>query len=1056
MKKNKKAMKKILSLVLAIVMICGILPLQAAEAKADEGWTIVDNADSEIKYSGNWVLNDESAAYLGTNKIANDPNAYAEFTFTGTAFRWYGQKDSNFGNGKIYVDGSYVGLVNAGSEVGYKKMYCEVTGLENKEHTIRMQPAGPLVNKQNWVEIDYVEYSTDDAHSEVTATAITLDSESLNLKIGGEKTVSAFATNGNKFVGGAYEAKSSDEAVVKVSVNANEIKVEALAAGEAVVTISMGSVKKELPVKVSDGSLPPKRLEISNEKPLLIVPVYCQVYNAVETEMQWGDTLVGRWESIPEDIKPYAVMQIHPGRAGNNVRAFYEQQLKIADEHDIPVMLITAEGGNVNISDTNWLQAQYDKYDVLKGFIIAENYWTNYKRVAAAVGSHMKVAAENGGYVIWYEQGTNVLKEVLEVEAFRESLELYGDNFAFTWKNTPAHMNVCAGTASYIQGLWLNDTIEQWGGLMDTWKWWNMGNSSLFGPNYGTRYSGRGEECRAVVMEPEAALCMEMMSIYGNGGCIYSFEHPAYTYGSYDGVTPAFKAILDTYRYIIDNPAPSKEEIMEDTQVLIHGNIDNQFHNGVTSNDQRFSAYITGRYGLLPAIPAGVEVSEELEEKVIALSSIPSNKDDKIAYFNNIYEETYTGDAFAQEVDGTWILYNSKMNEDVDQSAKVSVGGQSVEVDMTPHTMTTMEREENVIHGYLNNYRVDKSDLWEGYEIGKTTMWNADINYFMQDWITDEYSVNPNDGENTFRDTIYTLTDLKGEPVITIDACEDMEDNYAEPEVVYEADNGTAVITIPANGYFNFTIELASDADKLELQTQIEEASELDETLYTEDTWNAFAEALEKAISVEEDEKASQKEVDDACAALKEAMDGLKEKFVNPFEDVAEGKWYYDAVLWGAENKVVNGLSETLFGPSESCTRGQIVTFIWRTMGQPQAKNPKHSFTDIEEGKYYYDAVVWAVEEGIVNGLTEERFGPNETCTRAQMATFLYRHAEEPAVQGENPFNDLTEGKWYYNAAIWASEQEVVNGYEGGFFAPNDLITRAQTITMLHRYFTDK
>ena len=173
-----------------------------------------------------------------------------------------------------------------------------------------------------------------------------------------------------------------------------------------------------------------------------------------------------------------------------------------------------------------------------------------------------------------------------------------------------------------------------------------------------------------------------------------------------------------------------------------------------------------------------------------------------------------------------------------------------------------------------------------------------------------------------------------------------------------------------------------------------------------------------------------------------------------PFTDVALGKWYYEPVAWGFSNGVVSGLTTTQFGPKASCTRGQIVTFIWRAEGKPVPKNRNHNFTDVEEGKYYYDAMLWAFEEGIVNGYTDTTFAPNATCTRAQMATFLYRHAGNPTVGTANcPFTDIAPGKWYYNAAIWASDEGIVSGYGNGIFAPNDTVTRDQTVAMLYRYF---
>lgn len=178
----------------------------------------------------------------------------------------------------------------------------------------------------------------------------------------------------------------------------------------------------------------------------------------------------------------------------------------------------------------------------------------------------------------------------------------------------------------------------------------------------------------------------------------------------------------------------------------------------------------------------------------------------------------------------------------------------------------------------------------------------------------------------------------------------------------------------------------------------------------------------------------------------------------NPFADVESDDWYYAPVLWGTQNKVVNGLTANTFGPKENCTRAQIVTFIWRAEGEPLAENRNHSFKDVEEGKYYYEAMLWAVEQGIVTGRTTEEFAPNATCTRSEMVTLLWRHAGKEEPQSDSsPFTDIISTKWYYKAAIWSYENKVVNGHgDGTIFAPNNTITRSETVTMLYRYFTQK
>ena len=110
-----------------------------------------------------------------------------------------------------------------------------------------------------------------------------------------------------------------------------------------------------------------------------------------------------------------------------------------------------------------------------------------------------------------------------------------------------------------------------------------------------------------------------------------------------------------------------------------------------------------------------------------------------------------------------------------------------------------------------------------------------------------------------------------------------------------------------------------------------------------------------------------------------------------PFTDVTDGAYYYKAVLWAVENNITNGMSATLFGTEETCTRGQIVTFLWRTMGRPEPAASGTAFTDVPDTAYYFMPVLWAVENGVTNGLDASHFGPDATCTRGQVVTFLYR-----------------------------------------------------------------
>ncbi len=173
----------------------------------------------------------------------------------------------------------------------------------------------------------------------------------------------------------------------------------------------------------------------------------------------------------------------------------------------------------------------------------------------------------------------------------------------------------------------------------------------------------------------------------------------------------------------------------------------------------------------------------------------------------------------------------------------------------------------------------------------------------------------------------------------------------------------------------------------------------------------------------------------------------------NPFTDVKESDYFYDPVLWAVENQITNGISATAFGPNANCTRAQVVTFLWRAAGSPAPASSENPFTDVKESEYYYKAVLWAVENQITNGLSATSFGPNASCTRAQVVTFLWRADGATAPQGDgNPFKDIAFNDYFYNAVLWAVEKGITNGLSADKFGPNATCTRGQIVTFLYRY----
>ena len=169
------------------------------------------------------------------------------------------------------------------------------------------------------------------------------------------------------------------------------------------------------------------------------------------------------------------------------------------------------------------------------------------------------------------------------------------------------------------------------------------------------------------------------------------------------------------------------------------------------------------------------------------------------------------------------------------------------------------------------------------------------------------------------------------------------------------------------------------------------------------------------------------------------------------FVDVATGSYYEDAVDWAVENGITQGTDDTHFSPDGICTRAQAVTFLWRAAGSPKPETRAMPFTDVPVGSYYYDAVLWAVENGITKGTSDTTFSPNMTCSRAQIVAFLWRSEKSPAAGTANPFADVKSDAYYADAVLWAVKENITKGTTSTTFSPNADCTRAQIVTFLWR-----
>lgn len=172
------------------------------------------------------------------------------------------------------------------------------------------------------------------------------------------------------------------------------------------------------------------------------------------------------------------------------------------------------------------------------------------------------------------------------------------------------------------------------------------------------------------------------------------------------------------------------------------------------------------------------------------------------------------------------------------------------------------------------------------------------------------------------------------------------------------------------------------------------------------------------------------------------------------FTDVKNpSEYYYAPVYWAVGRSITEGTGDNKFSPEDPCTRAQVVTFLWRTAGKPEPKTTTSPFTDVKDsGMWYYKAVLWAAENKITTGETATTFAPDNPCTRAQIVTFLWRYAGEPQVGAKNPFTDVNTSEYYASPVLWAVRKEITKGTSATTFEPDTTCTRAQVVTFLYRY----
>jgi DNA-directed RNA polymerase subunit RPC12/RpoP len=267
--------------------------------------------------------------------------------------------------------------------------------------------------------------------------------------------------------------------------------------------------------------------------------------------------------------------------------------------------------------------------------------------------------------------------------------------------------------------------------------------------------------------------------------------------------------------------------------------------------------------------------------------------------------------------------------------------------------------------------------------------------------------------------------------------CSRCGDSYIGDETEALGHDYAAVITEPTcteGGYTTYTCSRCGDS-------------------YTDSETEALGHAWDEGVVTVKPTARAEGEMTFTCTRCGETRTEAIPKLENPFTDVKEDKYYFDAVLWAYyhDPQITGGTGDgTTFSPKANCKREQIITFIWNAYGAPEPETTENPFTDVKESKYYYKAVLWAVENGMTTGATATTFGVGQDCTRAQVMTFLWNAAKQPEPETtENPFTDVKPSSYYYKPVLWAVENGITSGTSATTFSPKKTCTRAEVVTFL-------
>lgn len=811
-------------------------------------WVYVDSHSGQIQYTGNWVDENSTNHYEGSAKEANDaPGATVSLTFTGTGFRWIGQMDSNYGRAWIYVDDVLVAIGNANSSTNpYQFTILELHGLENKQHTVRLEAESNAP-----VQVDAFAYYTGTDLDETVSSVALEPSGPIRLGDGESKPVLAMAMNAERVVvfRDDFRFTLENDTIAGLSGDGKTQKtVTGKMAGRTRLHVTLPelndkSATVEIVVTSTEPATTPRML-VDAEHPLLLVSLYANTKHPAWWDnsgipgvpMQGHNTMEGVWSLIPEDLKPYTAIQLHAddylghawGGTGNkeNLQKFYEYHVAIAQEKGINLYLTLMTGGvpiNTfrNLIDMDWLNDLIDNNSCIKGVVFAENHHNgDTGAVAQLTAEYLELFSSKGIYLVLtdIDDANHRMEKWFENDTLFKTAQKHHKYLVINSKSTSS--SGYNTVRSFALGTWLSGLADNWGALTDAWAWYEIRYHKLFEPVMNTTY----EDVRRVYTFPETLFAMNMLQSYVNGGTVFNAEHPFYCTGVYDEASWVLKeSIIPTMRYMIANPAATREQVKDEIKAVYHTDsyLPTNFAEGLYGTAQDNNLLQTnGRYRTLPVLSSKLSDAE-----AAAFGRVLRSADlaDKTNILNELYPELSTGDAFVETLLGgrsgqtgrRLLIMNSLFNENKNQSATLTptdaTFATSMGFTLTPHTYLIAHETADSIKIDLNNFRTDKDELWvpgESENPDWTSFgndWNGDHKDYVQDYMKYHISNPKLDKDRDLRSTVITLhTEERPAAVVTRNGgSRSLADNAFYTET-YE--NGIYTLTITHNGQVNVTI----------------------------------------------------------------------------------------------------------------------------------------------------------------------------------------------------------------------------------------------------------